>query len=282
MDAPRRLRYGPPMPAIDRYVHLGAGTFHYLDWGTRGLPPVLMLHGGAQTAHSFDEVAPPIARTRHVVCLDQRGHGDTDWAPRYRRVDFVGDASALLDRLGWRTASLVGMSLGGLNSIAFAAAHPGRVRALVVVDVVPSVAPEGREAIAKQLSVQEFASFDDAVEMAHRFNPRRTIENIRERLGHAMRALPDGRWRYKFDPDMAAGAQDLERLWADVRRIRCPTLLVRGAESPILTEEGTARFLSLAPGSRVAVVAGAGHSVMGDNPAGFLAAVAPFLARHGG
>jgi pimeloyl-ACP methyl ester carboxylesterase len=74
----------------------------------------------------------------------------------------------------------------------------------------------------------------------------------------------------------------LERLWADVRRIRCPTLLVRGAESPILTEEGTARFLSLVPGSRVAVVAGAGHSVMGDNPAGFLAAVAPFLARHGG
>ena len=148
--------------------------------------------------------------------------------------------------------------------------------------MVPSVAPEGSEAIAKQLSVQEFASFDDAVEMAHRFNPRRTIENIQERLGHSMRAFPDGRWRYKFDPDMAAGVQDLERLWADVRRIRCPTLLVRGAESPILTEEGTARFLSLVPGSRVAVVAGAGHSVMGDNPAGFLAAVAPFLARHGG
>ena len=270
------------MPAVDRYARLGAGTFHYLDWGTRGLPPVLMLHGGAQTAHSFDEVAPPIARRHHVVCLDQRGHGDSDWGPRYRRVDFVGDASALLDRLGWRTTSLVGMSLGGLNSIAFAAAHPDRVRALVVVDVVPSVAPEGREQIAKQLSVQEFASFDDAVEMAHRFNPRRTIENIRERLGHAMRAFPDGRWRYKFDPDMAGGVQDLERLWSDVRRLRCPTLLVRGAESNIVTDDGVARFLSLVPGSRVAVVAGAGHSVMGDNPMGFLAAVAPFLARHGG
>jgi pimeloyl-ACP methyl ester carboxylesterase len=282
MDAPGSVSYGRAMPAVDRFARLGAGTFHYLDWGTRGLPPVVMLHGGAQTAHSFDEVAPPIARRHHVVCLDQRGHGDSDWAPRYRRADFVADVNALLDRLGWRTTSLVGMSLGGLNSIAFAAAHPDRVRALVVVDVVPSVAPEGREQIAKQLSVQEFASFDEAVEMAHRFNPRRTIENIRERLGHAMRAFPDGRWRYKFDPDMAAGTQDLERLWADVRRIRCPTLLVRGAESPILTEEGTARFLSLVPGSRVAVVTGAGHSVMGDNPAGFLAAVAPFLARHGG
>jgi pimeloyl-ACP methyl ester carboxylesterase len=240
-----------------------------------------MLHGAAQTAHSFDEVAPPLARTHHVVCLDQRGHGDSDWAPRYRRIDFVADIDAMLDHLGWRAASLVAMSLGGLNAMAFAASRPARVRALVVVDVVPSVAPEGRDAIAKQLSVQEFASFEDAVAMAHQFNPRRSLENIRARLGHAMRGFPDGRWRYKFDPDIASGAHDLERLWADVRRIRCPTLLVRGAESPILTDEGTARFLALVPGSRVALVAGAGHSVMGDNPAGFLGAVAPFLARHG-
>ena len=267
--------------ARDRHVTLRGLRFHYLDWGTAGAPPVLMLHGGAQTAHSFDEVAPPTARRHHVVCLDQRGHGDSDWAPRYRRVDFVGDTSALIDRLGWRTASLVGMSLGGLNSIAFAAAHPERLRALVVVDVVPSVAPEGREAIAKQLSVQEFASFDDAVAAAHAFNPRRTLENIRERLGHAMRGFPDGRWRYKFDPEIGDAAGDIERMWAEVRRIRCPTLLVRGAESPILTDEGTARFLRTVPGSRAAEVAGAGHSVMGDNPAGFLAAVAPFLARHG-
>jgi pimeloyl-ACP methyl ester carboxylesterase len=96
-----------------------------------------------------------------------------------------------------------------------------------------------------------------------------------------MRGFPDGRWRYKFDPAIAGGAGDIERLWADVRRIRCPTLLVRGAESPVLTAEGTARFLATVAGSRAAEVAEAGHSVMGDNPAGFLAAVVPFLARHG-
>jgi pimeloyl-ACP methyl ester carboxylesterase len=148
--------------------------------------------------------------------------------------------------------------------------------------VVPSVAPEGREQIAKQLSVQEFASFDEAVEMAHRFNPRRSIENIRERLGHAMRAVSRRSLALQVRSRHGRGTQDLERLWADVRRLRCPTLLVRGAESNIVTDDGIARFLSLVPGSRVAVVAGAGHSVMGDNPAGFLAAVAPFLARHGG
>jgi pimeloyl-ACP methyl ester carboxylesterase len=263
--------------ARDRFARLRGLRFHWLEWGTAGAPPVLMLHGGAQTAHSFDEVAPRLARDHDVVCLDQRGHGDTDWAPRYRHADYVADIDALLDHLGWDTVALVGMSLGGVNAMAHAADHPERVSALVVVDVVPTVAPEGRDAIAKQLSVQEFASFDDAVTMAHAFNPRRTLDNIRERLGHAMRACPDGRWRYKFDPGMTAAATDIEALWAHVRRIRCPTLLVRGAESPIVTPEAAARFLRTVHGSRLAEVAGAGHSVMGDNPAGFLAAVGPFL-----
>jgi pimeloyl-ACP methyl ester carboxylesterase len=267
--------------AHDHNARLRGLRFHYLERGAASAPPLLMLHGGAQTAHSFDEVAPALARTHHVVCLDQRGHGDTDWAPRYRREDFTADVDAVLDHLGWDTATLVGMSLGGLNAMAFAATRPARVRALVVVDVVPTVASEGREAIAKQLSVQEFASFEDAVAMAHAFNPRRTLENIRERLGHAMRGFPDGRWRYKFDPAIGGAAGDIERMWADVRRIRCPTLLVRGAESPILTVEGTERFLRTVAGSRAAEVAGAGHSVMGDNPSGFLAAVEPFLAGHG-
>lgn len=265
----------------DVHARLGSLRFHWLDWGPAGAPPLLLLHGGAQTAHSFDEVAPGLARTHHAVSLDQRGHGDTDWASRYRREDFTADVDRILDHLGWQETALVGMSLGGLNAMAYAATRPDRVRALVVVDVVPSVAPAGRDAIAKQLSVQEFASFDDAVAMAHAFNPRRTLDNIRERLGHSMREQPDGRWRYKFDPGIGADSGDLERMWADVRRIRCPTLLVRGAASPILTLEGTARFLATVPGSRTAEVADAGHSVMGDNPAGFLAAVAPFLARHG-
>src|SRR5262245_51824824 len=123
----------------DRHATLGGLHFHYLDWGGAGAPPVLMLHGGAQTAHSFDEVAPALARGHHVVCLDQRGHGDTSWAPRYRPEDFSGDVDAVLDHLGWDAATLVGMSLGGLNAMAYAASRPARVRALVVVDVVPTI-----------------------------------------------------------------------------------------------------------------------------------------------
>lgn len=266
----------------DRLLRHAGLRLHLLDWGAAGLPPLLLLHGGAQTAHSFDEVSPVLADDHHVLALDQRGHGDSDWAARYDREAFGADIGAVLDAQGWAEVTLMGMSLGGLNAIAFAAARPERVRGLVVVDVVPSVATAGREAIGRQLAVRDFATFDEAVKHAHAFNPRRTLANIRERLHHAMRKQPDGRWTYKFDPAIGGGVgRELDALWWAVRRLRCPALLVRGSESNVLTAEGAERFVRTVPGGRVTVVPHAGHSVMGDNPAGFLAAVRPFLRRHG-
>ena len=157
------------------------------------------------------------------------------------------------------------------------------MRGLVVVDVAPTIATTGSQAIRSQLAQRDFASFEEAVERARAFNPRRSEDNIRERLRHSLRQLPDGRWTYKFDPAIGSGGleADFEQLWESVRQIRCPTLLVRGSESPILAAETAARFARELAGSEVAEVPGAGHSVMGDNPAGFVAAVRPFLARHG-
>jgi pimeloyl-ACP methyl ester carboxylesterase len=278
------MTHGAASPR-DGTATLNGLAFHWLDWGTAGRAPLLLIHGGAQTAHSWDEVAPDLARDHHVLALDQRGHGDSAWAPdgAYRRSDFTADVAALLDAVGWADAVLVALSLGGLNAIAFAAARPERVRGLIVVDVVPTIAPRGGEAIRAQLAVHEFATFEAAVEHAHAFNRLRTRANIEERLRHALRRRDDGRWTYKFDPAIGGGGieADFERLWDDVRRIRCPTLLVRGGESAILTAEAADRFLRERPGAELAVVPRAGHSVMGDNPSGFLAAVRPFLARHG-
>jgi pimeloyl-ACP methyl ester carboxylesterase len=246
---------------------------------------LLLIHGGAQTAHSWDEVAPDLARDHHVLAIDQRGHGDTEWSPggRYRRDDFVADIGGFLDDRRWSAATLAALSLGGLNSLAFAAAHPERVRGLVIVDVAPTVARAGSEQIRSHVAVRDFASFEEAVDRALAFNPRRTRANIEERLRHALRETADGRWTYKYDPAIGSSGleTDFEQLWDGVRVIRCPTLLVRGSESHVLAEETVQRFLDELPGSEAAVVAGAGHSVMGDNPTGFLAAVRPFLGRHG-
>src|SRR6185436_17788089 len=239
--------------AVDRTTTLNGLRFHFLDWGMDRRAPLLLIHGGAQTAHSWNEVAPDLTRDHHVLAIDQRGHGDTAWAPggRYRREDFVADIAAFLDHRKWPSATIIALSLGGLNSIAFAAAHPERTRGLVVVDVAPTVARTGSDAIRGQLAVRDFASFEEAVERAHAFNPRRSRQNIEERLRHALRQQKDGRWTYKFDPSIGSGGleTDFERLWEQVRTIRCPTLHVRGAESAILAAETVTRFLAELPGS---------------------------------
>lgn len=270
------------MPAPrDQRIVVGGRVLHALEWSRGRGRPLLLVHGAAQTAHSFDEVAPVLARDHDVVALDLPGHGDSDRWPRYRREDLAGAVLGAALVLGWRRPALVAMSLGGLTALTAAAAEPARVAGLVVVDVVPTIAPAGVGAVRAQLAA-DFASFDEAVAHALAFNPRRSEANVRERLRHAMRELPDGRWVYKLDPAIGAEAtHDLAALWDRMRHIRCPALLVRGAESEMLTDDGAHRFTTTIPGARVATVAGAGHSVMGDNPAGFVAAVRPFLDRHG-
>jgi pimeloyl-ACP methyl ester carboxylesterase len=268
---------------IDRVAQIRGLDLHYLDWGTTGRPPLVCLHGITQTAHSWDEVAPALARTHHVRALDQRGHGDSSWAPDadYRIATQNGDVEAFLGTVVAAPAVLVALSMGGLVAMTLAARVPDLVRALVVVDIAPEVKRQGVDNIRSFVAAtDELDTFEDFVTRAHAFNPRRSLENIRDRLRHNLKQLPNGRWTWKYDPMLRNPARlgdTLGDLWKEVENIRCPVLVVRGGESDVLDPEVAARFGGIV-GAEVRTVAGAGHSVMGDNPAGFRAAVEPFLA----
>jgi esterase len=267
----------------DGSANVGALTLHYLDWGTPGRPPLVCLHGITQTAHSWDEVAPALARTHHVRALDQRGHGDSTWAPDgdYRIATQTRDIEQFLHAIDATPSVLVALSMGGLVALTLAARAPELVRALVVVDIAPEVQRSGVDNIRSFVAAtDELDTFEDFVQRAHSFNPRRTLANIRERLRHNLRQLPTGRWTWKYDPQLrnpARVGEAMGDLWAEVAKIRCPVLIVRGGESDILAPEVAARFGGIVK-AEVRTVPGAGHSVMGDNPGGFLAAVEPFLA----
>lgn len=267
----------------DRIANVGGLDLHYLDWGTAGRPPLVCLHGITQTAHSWDEVAPALARAYHVRALDQRGHGDSAWAPDgdYRIATQNRDVEAFLGTVAAAPAVLVALSMGGLVAMTLAARAPAIVRALVVVDIAPEVKRSGVENIRNFVAAtDELDTFEAFVTRAHAFNPRRSIENIRERLGHNLKQLPSGRWTWKYDPMLRNPARlgdGMGDLWKEIEAIRCPVLVVRGGESDVLDPEVAARFGRIV-GAEVRTVPGAGHSVMGDNPAGFLAAVEPFLA----
>jgi pimeloyl-ACP methyl ester carboxylesterase len=271
--------------ARDGRVSARGLSFHYVEWGAPAHPAVLCLHGITQTAHSWDEVAAELSADHRVICLDQRGHGDSEWAPDgdYTRQTQAADVAAITDALDLSRFVLAGMSMGGINAITFTARHPQKVRALIIVDVSPEIQVKGVENIRSFIQASdELDSFEAFVERAHQFNPRRSLENIRSRLSHNLKRLPNGKWTWKYDKMLRSGersfqASALHNLWDDVRAIRCPTLIIKGGESDILSEESAAKLQQAVPGGRLAVVPGAGHSVMGDNPVAFVAAAREFL-----
>lgn len=270
---------------IDRRVRARDLSFHYIEWGEPTRPTLLCFHGITQTGHSWDEVAAALAAEYHVLCFDQRGHGDSDWAADgvYTRQEMAADIAAITEALGLSRFFVAGMSMGGINSIAFTAAHPDRVAALIIVDVSPEVQREGVENIRKFVQAADILeSFDAFVDRAHAFNPRRSRSNIESRLRHNLKQLADGRWTWKYDTrlrsvERAPGTNLTERLWDDVARIRCPTLILRGGESDILSDAGARKLQAAIPGSRLTEIPGAGHSVMGDNPEAVTAALRAFL-----
>jgi esterase len=279
-----------PLPEIvlpdEHHVLLRRMRFHYLDWGTTGLPPVVFLHGGGLNAHTWDLVCAALRRERHCVALDQRGHGESEWSPQmdYSTESHVGDLEAFIDMLRLDRFVLVGMSLGGANALAWAGQHSQRLAGLVLVDVGPDMRADGIRKIAAFTSeATPLQSVDDFVERALAFNPRRNRELLRRSLLHNLRRMPDGRfmWKYdqrhrgKVDPDAAALRRAL--LWSAVDGVECPTLVVRGAQSDVFHDEDAERLAARLRQGRWVRIEGAGHTVQGDNPADLLVSLRTFL-----
>ncbi|MFN0089605.1 MAG: alpha/beta fold hydrolase [Acidimicrobiales bacterium] len=268
----------------DRYVTANGMRLHYLDWGNAGLPKLLLLHGGAQSAHSWDFFALSMRDHFHIVALDQRGHGDSDWSENgdYEAEHHVADVHAFTDAIGFDRFTLLGLSMGGRNSYGFAAAHPEKVERLVVVDVGPDVQAEGRRHIQEFLEGTEtFETFEWLVQRVKQYNPRREIEQIRGSLLNNLKQLDDGRWTWKHDRRRGIrrdrGMEMNEEAWADLGKVKAPTLIVRGKESDILSPQTAAKMQAVLADSRFAEVPGAGHLVPGDNPVVFERVVREYL-----
>ncbi len=275
----------------DNYVQANGLTFHYLDWGSPEKPSLVLLHGVGQTCHTWDLFAAAMSEHFHVMAFDQRGHGDTDWAADkdYSRATMVEDADAFTAALGLEHFFLTGMSMGGANSLAFTAKYPHKVEALVVVDVGPRVEPKGVKHIRDFMkNYREFDSLDQAAEVIHTFNPRRPLEVIRTyTVVYNLKETPAGKWTWKYDTYFSDGQRkvDVKQMQAElsvaVKKIQCPTLVVRGGESDVFSLDGARDLQKLIPGSEFALVPKAGHSVMGDNPQGFESAVRGFYENKG-
>jgi esterase len=261
-------------------------TLHYLDWGTGGRPPILFLHGGGLTAHTWDLVCLALRRSYRCLALDQRGHGESAWPPDgdYGAEAFVADIKALVEQLQLRRPVLVGQSLGGINALSYAARHADELTALVVVDAGPQVRWEDGQRIRDFISAtSEVQSLEEFVERARAFNPRRDPRLLRRSLLHNLRRLPDGRLTRKSDPRLLAAFrasfyERLDRLDEVLDAISCPTLVLRGAHSEVFSDQHAERLAQRLRHGSWLRVEDAGHTIQGDNPRALSDAIEAFLA----
>jgi esterase len=273
---------------IDRFVELNGIRFHYLDWGGDGVPMVF-LHGGALTAHTFDGVCLALRDRYRCLSLDLRGHGDTEWPPE---VDDTLDASAadlgaFIDALALERPVVVGMSRGGLNGLTYAVSHSDRIRALVMIDIAPEIQVEGTSRIVEFSKGPEVTdSPEDFVAHAIEFNARRDPRVVRGTILFNLRRLEDGRWTWKYDrrpqtaPTSANRWERYARLWDELRSVTCPTLIVKGGRSRILTEAVAERLASGLPNGRWITIPDAGHAIQVDQPKALAEAIDRFVAER--
>jgi len=270
------------IPQVSRRL-AEAGPRHacsVVRWGSAE-PELVFLHGGGQNARTWDLVALDLGRP--AIAVDLPGHGHSTWREDhdYRPVTNAAAVAPVIEAHAPRAAAVIGMSLGGLTTIALAAERPGLVRRAVLVDVTPGSGQAARQMSREQRGTtvlldgpRTFASLDEMAGLAVAASPRRPAAAVRRGVRHNARQLADGRWAWRYDRDRAPGganavdavASSAAELWPTLGKLDIPLMLVRGADSGFVTDADLAEARRRQPGIRVEVVAGAGHAVQSDQP----------------
>ncbi len=258
------------VPSVRRFFVAvdGLRQLSGLAWA-EGEPELVLVHGGAQNAHTFDTVA--LALQRALLALDLPGHGHSDPSPYGSSSPraHAQDVGRALEQLVSTPQVLVGMSLGGLTSLIVAHERAHLVRHLVLVDITPGVdAHKARRVLDFVNGPASFTDFDELLARTVAHHPSRSVSSLRRGILHNARRREDGSWvwRHQQHPDATLEAPPSGDLWGVLEEIRVPVTLVRGTwEGSVVDDEDEARFLEVQPSARVVRVE-AGHSVQGDNP----------------
>lgn len=264
----------------DKFIVANNLNLHYLEWGNPSAVPMVLLHGLCGNAHYWDFFARNMRGDCHILAVDQRGHGDSGWAQSYGPKDYVLDLETFVAQLGLDNIVLIGHSMGGINAIIYAARHPELVSHLVIVDIGPEIAAAGIERMERERASEPeaFGSEEEVITYMRQIEPRHSEAFIRHQVRYALRQDERGRLRFKYDRTLlSTKLRSPQWLWEYISQVVCPSLLVHGMESDMLAAEVAEKVgHSLAFGS-VVNIEHAGHSVPGDSPNAFEAAVRRFL-----
>ena len=277
MKADRQAEPGLKAVSRQRFLRCasprGLHRVSYLEWGDPENERVLIcVHGLTRCARDFDALAAALSGDYRVVCPDVAGRGDSEWLPDpmlYQLPQYLADMVTLIARLDVESVHWLGTSMGGLIGMALAAQSGTPVQKLVVNDAGPVVTKVSLERIASYVGMApvfpDVATAERYVRTINApFGPHTDAE-WRFLTEVVLRKNADGSLRLHYDPRLAEPfrtsmpEKDLE-LWPLWDTIRCPTLVLRGAQSDLLTTETCARMTQRGPKAKVVEIPGVGHA----------------------
>lgn len=275
------------VPFKEGFLKASGLRLRYLDWGNAATLPIVMLHGLRGYASTWESVAGELSGRFRPVAIDQRGRGGSDWGAweDYRVEQYVSDLESVVDQLGLGRFVLLGHSLGGANSIVYAARHPDRVAGLIIEDMGPgaSVASAGSSRIKAELgnTPSSFGSWPEAEAYWRKQRPTASTEAIHSRMTHTLKPSSDGRitWRYDLDGIRRARLDPSLQvdLWPYVTELSCQTMVIRGANSDFLSRATAEEMARRNPNIRWVEIEAASHYVHDDNFGAFMREIGQFL-----
>lgn len=261
--------------------------FHFLEWGDPDKQDIVLLHGGNQTSHSWDLVSWHLAQNYHVIAIDQRGHGDSEW-PRDCNsgpTAMASDAAEIITQLGLEKPIVVGHSMGGIVTMTLIRDNPGLASRAVLVDVGPELSQEGTQTIGAFIrSIGEYDSVDEFVDRVSSYDPFRSREHIMRTVRYNLLLRSDGKYVSKHDGRRHALTISTEQALRarptmdDMSKVEMPILIIRGEQSNVLPIDAAERFRSVLRDAECVTVANCGHNVHSQNTEGFLEVLLPFIA----
>lgn len=270
------------------YVYVKGLRLHHLDWGNPDGTPVVLLHGIRLHAHCWNDFSRRFRDQFHILALDARGHGDSEWSDErdYHLHTYYEDLREVLDARELPPMILVGHSMGARTAMLYAYLHPERVRQLVLVDMgagLPKAVDKGDfSRITETPPPKDFATHEEASDYLAAILHRAPRDMIEESVRHGMRLTASGRFGWKYDPSLGGRPQPRPGqrewdLWEAVRTIGCPTLLLHGSESRVVTPEIAGRMAEEMADCHLERIDQAGHALFTEQPGTFADSVARFL-----
>jgi pimeloyl-ACP methyl ester carboxylesterase len=246
-------------------------ALHYLEWGKPDAPPIVCVHGYTSSADAFNALARHLHDRFHILAPDVRGHGESAWSPAgaYRFQDQASDLAEFVKRLELDKFVLIGTSMGGIIAMAYAAEHGERLLGLVINDIGPD-AEAGTQRITQMVGSRpdEFANLEEAMAYRRAASPilaARSAEDQHELALGVLRRGAGGKWGWKMDPAyirqrVERGAPVRPPLWPALQALSCPTLVVWGNDSDVLSEAQALRMVDALPRGELVRVPGIGHA----------------------